>query len=445
LVLTLSDAGSTLIKSITTTEEPSMTPSHLWHGFTDMSVTKTAQPFVVARGEGPYLFDAEGRRYLDASAGLWFCNIGHGRTEVAQAASRQLATLAAYSTFGDYTNGPAEELADWLADHSPTDGAAVLFSSGGSDSVDSAIKLVRRFWAVTGHPERRVIVSRELAYHGGHMGSTGVGGIAVDRDGFGELISDTVRIPWDSSEALETLIADEGAHRIAAFIAEPIIAAGGVWFPPEGYLQRVAEICAANDVIFIADEVVTGFGRAGDWFATKRFGIQPDVVVCAKGLTSGYAALGALIAGSRVSEPFYNGSAGALNHGYTYAGHPGGAAVALANIAILERERLADNVLELVEILPSSFVALEEHPLVSSVRTGPALMAAVELSSDATAAHPGLPQAVARAMRDAGVLTRALVGGEIQFSPPLLIDPQQVKEFTDAVLYALGSATDDRS
>ncbi|PZQ90409.1 MAG: aspartate aminotransferase family protein [Leifsonia xyli] len=408
----------------------------MWHGFADMALVKDAPPFVVARGEGAYLYDDTGRRYLDASAGLWFCNVGHGRQEIADAAQRQLATLAAYSTFGVYTNAPAEELAERLSQLTPTSGAAVFFSSGGSDSNDTMIKLVRRYWRVMGQPERRVIVSRSYSYHGGHMGSTGIGGIALDYEGFGELIDDTARIPWDSSEALQRLIDEMGRDRIAAFILEPIIAAGGVRFPPDGYLERIAKICRDNDIILVADEVVTGFGRSGDWFASSRFGLEPDIVVCAKGLTSGYVPLGALIVGDRVSAPFYDGRAGAFNHGYTYSGHPGGAAVALANLAILEREQLPAHVRDIETRMPELLRPLSEHPLVHEVRTGPAFMAAVEFEPSMVHDNPFVPSAVAAAMREVGVLTRSLVEGQIQFSPPLVAGDEQVREFVDAALQA---------
>ncbi len=415
--------------------------SHFWHGFADMSVVKDADPFVIARGEGAYLFDTSGRRYLDGSAGLWFCNVGHGRTALADAARKQMSTLASYSTFGDYSNAPIEELADRLAALSPTDGASVFFTSGGSDSNDSMIKLVRRYWIELGQPQRRVIVSRELSYHGGHMGSTGLGGIPGDYEGYGELIRDTARIPWESAEALEELVQRLGADRIAAFVLEPIIAAGGVYFPPEGYLRRIAEICRRHGIILVADEVVTGFGRAGDWFASIRFGLQPDIIVCAKGLTSGYTPLGALIVGDRVAAPFYDGRAGAFNHGYTYSGHPVGAAVALANLDIIEREQLATHVRELAPQLPSLFAEVAAAPVVKEVRTGPALMAAVVFEDDALAAQPSLPGEVAAAMRGFGVLTRSLVGGELQFSPPLVVERQQVEGYVAAALGSIQAAT----
>ncbi|QOV33187.1 aspartate aminotransferase family protein [Streptomyces ferrugineus] len=422
-----------------------MTTSRLWHGFTDMSTVRHRAPFTITRGQGAYLFDAEGRRYLDASAGLWFCNVGHGRAEIAEAAQRQMSRMAAYSTFGDYTNEPAEQLAARLAELSPTDGASVFFTSGGSDSIDSAIKLVRRFWLALGLPDRRVILSRENAYHGGHIGSTGIGGIALDREGFGELITDTARVAWDSAEDLEKTITSLGAERVAAFVMEPVIAAGGCLFPPQGYLQAVAEICRRHGIVLIADEVVTGFGRSGDWFASRRFGVVPDIIVCAKGLTSGYMPLGALIVGDRIAQPFYDGTAGPFFHGYTYSGHAGAAAVALATMDIIEREALAQNALSLETRLPDLMSPLTDHPMVQEVRTGQGLMAAVELNPQALRVTPGLPMAVVASMREAGVLTRSLVGGQIQFSPPLIIGNSQATEFVDAVLTGLNTIPPQRT
>jgi putrescine aminotransferase len=413
----------------------SMLKSHLWHGFADMSVVKDANPFLIARGDGCYLHSG-GRRYLDATAGLWYCNVGHGRREIADAAHAQMSLMETYSTFGDYSNGPVEELAARLSDLAPVADGYVFFTSGGSDSVDSAIKLIRRYWTVLGQPQRRVIVSRQYAYHGGHMGSTAIGGIALDYEGFGDLITDTVRIGWDSAEELEAVIAELGADRVAAFVLEPVIAAGGVRFPPPGYLERVADICHRNGVLLIADEVVTGFGRCGDWFASKRFGLEPDILVCAKGLTSGYQQLGALIVGKRVSEPFFNGTAGPFYHGYTWSGHATAAAVALANLDIIERESLADNVLFLEKALPSLMAPISEHPLVAELRTGQGLMAAVEFT-EAARRHEGFSRLVVAAMRASGVLTRSLVNGEIQFSPPLIAGPEQVQEFVDSLLDGL--------
>lgn len=420
-----------------------MAKSHFWHGFADMSVVKNADPMLLVRGEGAYLFDAQGRRYLDASAGLWNCNIGHGRVELADAAREQMSTLETYSTFGDYSNALVEKLSERIASLAPFPDAAVFFTSGGSDSTDTAIKLVRRYWEALGKPQRRTIISRHSSYHGCHMGSTGVGGIALDRAGYGELISDTVQIAWDSPDELASVISTLGADNVGAFICEPIICAGGCLFPTEGYLESVAEICRANGVLLIFDEVVTGFGRAGDWFASTRFGISPDMMICAKGLTSGYLPLGALVVAPQVAAPFYDGTVGPWHHGYTSSGHATGAAVALANLDIVEKEGLIDNVLSLEADLPQLLAPLAQHPDVAQVRTGQGLLAAIELAPDALRSHPGRPAAVAASMRQSGVLTRALVGGEIQFSPPLTIGPEEVDEFVTAALAGLDSTAQD--
>jgi putrescine aminotransferase len=414
-----------------------MTTSHFWHGFTDMFVVKDAEAMHLVRGEGAYLWDVQGRRYLDASAGLWNCNIGHGRVELADAARKQMAQLETYSTFGDYTNTPIEALSDRIAALAPFPDAAVFYTSGGSDTTDTAIKLVRRYWQVQGLPQRRIIISRNSAYHGCHMGSTALGGIALDREGYGELITDTAQIAWDSAEDLSATIERLGAENVAAFICEPIIAAGGCLFPPEGYLQQIERICRDHGVLLILDEVVTGFGRAGNWFAAHRFGVTPDMIICAKGLTSGYLPLGALVVAPQVSTVFYDGAAGPWYHGYTSSGHATAAAVALANLDIVEREGLIDNVLSLEAQLPQLLAPLSQHPDVAGVRTGQGLLAAIELTTEARAADPGRPKAVAAAMRRHGVLTRSLVDGDLQFSPPLTVGTDQVEEFVAAVLTGL--------
>jgi putrescine aminotransferase len=414
-----------------------MTTSHFWHGFTDMSMVKDAEPMHLVRGEGAYLWDIQGRRYLDASASLWNCNIGHGRVELAEAARKQMAQLETYSTFGNYTNTPIEILSDRIAALAPFPDAAVFYTSGGSDTTDTAIKLVRRYWEVQGQPQRRTIISRSSAYHGCHMGSTALGGIALDREGYGELITDTAQIPWDSAEELAATIDRLGAENVAAFICEPIIAAGGCLFPPAGYLQQVERICRENGVLLILDEVVTGFGRAGDWFAAHRFGITPDMIICAKGLTSGYLPLGALVVAPRVSTVFYDGTAGPWYHGYTSSGHATAAAVALTTLDIVEKEGLIDNVLSLEKKLPLLLAPLAQHRDVAEVRIGQGLLAAIELTIEARSIDPGRPKVVAAAMRGAGVLTRSLVNGELQFSPPLTVGIEQVEEFVAAALTGL--------
>jgi putrescine aminotransferase len=256
-----------------------MTKSTFWHPFADMSAVSSGGAVTISRGEGAYVFDAAGRRYLDATASLWYCNVGHGRAEIGQAAGEQMGRLAAYSTFGDLTNAPVEELAERLAPLAPFDDAAVFFTSGGSDCVDSALKMVRRYWAALGQGDRRTVISRETSYHGMHVAGTGLAGIDANRAHYGELIPDVVRVRWDSSEDLAKTIDTIGAERVAAFFCEPVIGAGGVFYPPAGYLAEVQRICRDAGILLVADEVVTGYGRVGRWFASQRYGIEPDIVV----------------------------------------------------------------------------------------------------------------------------------------------------------------------
>lgn len=420
---------------------PMTTPvreSHVWHGFADMSQVSRKEPLLLVRGEREYLFDADGKRYLDASAGLWNANIGHGRKEIAQAAFDQITQLEAYSTFGDFSNEPLEELAGRVAELAPFPGAKISFTNGGSDATETAIKLVRNYWGeVMRRPEKRIIVSRNFAYHGSHMGATALGGIELDREGYGTLITDTARIEWDDAEALEQVILAQGADRVAAFICEPVIAAGGALAPPAGYLERVAQICKLHDVLLICDEVVTGFGRVGDWFGASRFGIEPDMIISAKGITSGYAPLGALIVGPRVSTPYFDGTAGPWFHGYTSAGHAASAAVALANLDVIENEGLIENARKMEHRIPTLLREVSEHPAVESVRSGIGLMAAVWLSEAARQQVDNRAGKIVARMRELGVLTRSLVNGQIQFSPSLTANDDHVQEFSDALLTSL--------
>lgn len=270
------------------------TSSALWHGFADMGAVQRDGAFVFARGEGAYVFDTEGNRYLDATAGLWFANVGHGRAEVADAVRDQLLKVAHVTGFGDAATDTTVALAERLQGIAPVPDSKIFFTSGGSDSVDSAIKLARRYWQEKGRPEKKLIVGRSNAYHGMHVGGTSLGGIPVNAEGYGGvLFDDTATVAWDDAKELLGLIERVGAEAIAAFVAEPVIGAGGLLPPPEGYLREVRDICREHDVLFIADEVITGFGRIGGaWFASSRFDLEPDLMTTAKGLTSGYVPMG---------------------------------------------------------------------------------------------------------------------------------------------------------
>ncbi len=341
----------------------------LWHPFSDMGLVESAGEFVLTRGEGVYVWDVDGRRYLDATAGLWFANIGHGRAEVADAIAAQTRRLAAYSTFGDGAIDTTVALADRLAGIAPVAGSKIFFTSGGSDSIDTAAKLVRRYWHEVGRPDRTVVIGREKAYHGMHVAGTALAGIPTNREGYGQMMPDSATVAWDSGKALIETIERLGADRVAAFFCEPVIGAGGVYPPPDGYLAEVRQICRDHDILFVADEVVTGFGRiGGSWFASQRFDLQPDIVVTAKGLTAGYAPMGALFVAPRLAEPFFRPDGGVWwRHGYTYSGHATACAVALGNLAIIEREGLLDEASRLESTLATKLGPLADHDRVAEV------------------------------------------------------------------------------
>jgi putrescine aminotransferase len=406
----------------------------LWHPFADMARVAGSE-LVLARGDGAWLEDEHGRRYLDATASLWYCNVGYGRHELAEVAAAQMRELAAYSTFGAYANRPALALADRLAEIAPVPDAAVFLTTGGSDAVDTAGKLARRYWQLRDRPERTVLVARSEAYHGMNAYGTSLAGIAPNASGWGTLVADVVHVAHDDAGALERVLAEQG-ERIAAFIGEPVIGAGGVIPPPEGYWERVQRACAAHDVLLIADEVVTGYGRTGPWFACERYGIEPDLVTTAKGLTSGYLPLGAVLCGPRVRAALWAEGAGPFRHGYTYSGHAAGCAVALRNLEIIEREGLRDRVRALEPVLARAVAALDSEPLVEETRSA-GLLAAVQLSAEARAAVPDLADRVVAALQDDGVLIRALVGHSLQLSPPFVITEDEIGLIGERIAGAL--------
>ncbi|MBF6176756.1 aminotransferase family protein [Nocardia blacklockiae] len=404
----------------------------LWHGFADMAGVERDGAFVVARGEGAYVWDEAGNRYLDATAGLWFTNVGHGRREIADAVAAQLSNLAHYSNFGDITAPVTRDLAQRLSELAPVPGSKIMFTSGGSDSVDTAAKLARRYWQELGRPGKTLLVGRRLAYHGMHVAGTALAGIAVNHDGYGELMPDARTVEWNDAGALRALIDEVGADRIAAFFCEPIIGAGGVYLPPEGYLAEVRRLCRDNDILFVADEVVTGFGRiGGSWFASSRFGLEPDLMTTAKGLTSGYLPMGAVFVAPRVAEPFFAGGVW-FRHGYTYGGHAGAAAAAMANLDIVERENLLDASKNLESMLHEHLSPLSAHPRVAEVRSGLGAVAAIQLTD------PTAGPAMVKALRAQGVSGRAAGQGALQISPSFVITEDQVAELAAALARALG-------
>ncbi len=407
-----------------------------WHGFADMHTVKDAE-VVIRDGDGVWVTDVDGRRYLDATAGLWYANVGFGRGEIADAVAAQLRRLSAYSSFGGYTTEPTVQLAARLAAMAPIDDAVVFFTSGGSESIDTAAKLARRYWDVVGRPEKRVIVSRQHSYHGMAAFGTSLGGIPINEAGYGPLVGDIVHVGVHDVAAIEALF-EARAGEIAAFIAEPVIGAGGVIPPRDGYFARVQELCRRHDILLIVDEVITGFGRTGSWWGSQRYGIQPDLITFAKGVTSGYVPLGGVIVGPRVRAPFWDDPIpGAIfRHGYTYSGHAGACAAAMANLDILEREDLVGRVRTLEPVLAAALGRLADAPLVGEVRTV-GLTGAVQLADEVQAANPGAIEAVVAAARRHGVLTRAVRGGALQVSPAFVITEAEISTLADGFEAAL--------
>ncbi|HUJ07013.1 MAG TPA: aspartate aminotransferase family protein [Streptosporangiaceae bacterium] len=416
-------------------------PGHetaMWNPFANMA-TLAGHAITIVRGEGCTVYDADGRGYLDALASLWYCNVGYGRTELAEAAAAQMRQIAGFQVFEYYANPPAEALCRKIADLAPLPGSKVFLTpGGGSDAVDTAGKLARAYWRAVGEPARQVIISRSHAYHGMNAYGTSLGGIPLLTEAFAPLVGQVEQVPWDDPSALEKTIELLGDSRVAAFFCEPVIGAGGVYPPPEGYLHAVRDICRRHDVLFVADEVITGYGRVGEWFASGRFGLEPDLITTAKGLSSGYLPIGAVIAGPRVAEPFWRaGSAEVFRHGYTYSGHPASAAVALANLELIERERLVARVAGLEPVLAAAMAPLAGHGLVSEVRAGTGLLAAVEIAEEARAADPAIGQRLVLAVRARGVITRLLRGVALQVSPPFVITEAEIGRIAEAFSSAL--------
>jgi putrescine---pyruvate transaminase len=415
--------------------------TRLWHPFADMAVVNGAE-VVLTRGEGVWLWDEEGRRYLDGSASLWYANVGHGRREIVDAVERQMRELETYSIFQDVANRPALDLAERLSGLAPMDDGRVFFTSGGGEAIETAAKLARLYWHTLGKPDRVHLVSRTSAYHGAQGFGTSVGGIDANRTGFGPLLEETSRVPHDSVDALERTLAELGPEKVAAFFFEPVIGAGGVILPTPGYLEAVTELCQALGVLVVCDSVICGFGRLGGWFGTERFGIEPDLITFAKGVTSGYLPLAGVVVSGRVAEPFWSTPGRApFRHGPTYAGHAACCAAGLANIDILEREGLVTKGEELEGVLYEALAPLAEHPLVGEVRGGLGLLAAIELDAAVLERHPRAVWDAYIAIREQGVLLRPLVRG-LAVSPPLTITPEeigQIAEATKAGLDALAS------
>ncbi len=411
------------------------TDTRLWHPFADMHAVRSGE-IVITRGEGAYVWDADGRRLFDGTASLWCVNVGHGRTEIADAVAAQMRELAGYSCFGAFANAPAKALAERLADLAPLDDPRIFLVSGGGDAIDTAAKLARRYFDAVGQPDRAHLISRAQGYHGTHGLGTSLGGIAANREGMGPLDPDASLVPHDSLEALEAEVARVGADRVAAIFVEPVIGAGGVHQPRPGYVEGVAELCARTGILFVVDAVIAAFGRLGTWFGAERFDVRPDLLCFAKGVTSGYLPLGGVVANAKIAAPFWDQGGLWFRHGPTYAGHPTCCAAAMANLDILEREGLVERGRELEGPIARALGTLSTHDLVGEVRAGTGALGAVAFSSEALARTPDLPQRTFAQTRNRGVLARSL-GDAVALSPPLVASDAEIDRAAEVIGEAL--------
>ncbi len=427
---------------------------HLWMHFTRHSVYEHGGHVpVIVRGEGAYIWDDQGKRYFDGLAGLFTVQLGHGRTELAEAAAAQAKELAFFPVWS-YAHPQAINLAERLASLAPGDLNRVFFSSGGGESVETAWKLAKQYFRLTGQPGKYKVISRAVAYHGTPQGALSITGIPAAKEAFEPLVPGTHKVVntnfyrapehGDDIEAFGRYAADrieeaivlEGPTTVAAVFLEPVQNSGGCFPPPPGYLQRVREICDRHDVLLVADETITAYGRIGDMFAMNRFGVTPDIITSAKGLTSGYSPLGAMIASDRLFEPFRHG-ANAFLHGYTFGGHPVSAAVAMANLDLFEKEGILQHVRDNEGAFRSTLEQLKDLPIVGDVR-GEGYFYGIELVKDKTTRETFTADESERLLRgflskalfDAGLYCRADDRGDpvIQLAPPLIIGQKEFDE-----------------
>jgi adenosylmethionine-8-amino-7-oxononanoate aminotransferase len=393
-----------------------------------------AEDFItIVRGEGAAVFDAAGRRYVDALASLWYCNVGHARPEIADAVDAQLRTLENYNTFDIFTNEPAEQIAATISALSPVPDARVFLTSSGSEAVDTALKLARMTFTRLGQPDRHVLVGRQHAYHGVNYGGVSVQGLPLNKEGWGPLLGPTAQIDHDDLASAERLFEERG-HEIAAVIAEPVIGAGGVYPATAEYLRGLRKLCDEAGALLIFDEVITGFGRLGSWFASEFYGVTPDLITFAKAVTSGYQPLGGVIVGPRVRDALEADRDFLLRHGYTYSGHPAACVAALANIKILRDEHLLERVPHIAGRLGGGLQALADDGLVAEVR-GEGAIWAMAMTDGVSALD------VRNAMLDLGVIARPIGTAAVAFCPPLMIGEDDLDLCLDASRQALVSVT----
>lgn len=397
----------------------------LLHAFAKPSKTDFIS---IVRGKGSLLWDANGRQYIDAIGSLWYCQVGHGRTEIAEAVAAQISTLETYSTFDPFTNQKADELAAKLQSISALPQSRVFLCGSGSEAVDTAMKLARVAQGQAGHPERTIIISRMRGYHGTNYGGTSAQGLPLNKQGFGQLLPEVVQVDSDNLEDLAKFMSDNG-KKIAAVIVEPLQGAGGVWPPPPGYLEGARKLCDQHGAFLIFDEVISGFGRMGTWFAADHYGVTPDMLCFAKGVTSGYQPLGGVYVGAAVREALESDPNFFLRHGYTYSGHSSVCAAALANLAIIEREGLVERAKHVGARLSKGLGALATDGTIDHVRGDGAVWAA-GLKPDQNSVT------IRDHMIELGVIARAINTDTVAFCPPLVVTDEELDTMIDTFAIA---------
>lgn len=393
----------------------------LLHGFSLPNKSETDFINIVSAKDCT-LVDDQGNQYLDAMASLWLCQIGHGNSRVINAIKDQLDQLQTYNTFDPFTNTPASEAAEAIRRVSPHPNGRVFLGCSGSEAVDSALKLSRMFHQRRGDSDRQIIVRRNAGYHGVNVGGTSVQGIEPNRVGWGDLLPHVIEIPNDDIEEAATLFAEHGS-RIAAVICEPVQGAGGVIVPPDGYLAGLRRLCDQHGSLLIFDEVICGFGRTGQWFASQTFDVTPDMITFAKGVTSGYLPLSGVIISEALNNELVSDEAAKLMHGYTYSGHPTAAAAAIANLEVIESENLVAEARRIGDQMHAGFSALLGDEIINSFR-GIGGIWACEIGKDA------IP--VRDMMISNGVVCRG-IGEAVAFCPPLIITDDEIGQIFDTL------------
>ncbi|MCX6523094.1 MAG: aminotransferase class III-fold pyridoxal phosphate-dependent enzyme [Actinobacteria bacterium] len=403
-------------------------PSAFLHPF----AKPTRESFVrIVRGEGALVWDSDGNELVDGMASLWYCAVGHGRDEIADAISAQARVIAAYSCFDPFTNDPAEQLATELHGIAPMDDSRVFLCCSGSEAVDTAMKLARIAHVQAGQPQRKLIISRTRGYHGVNYGGTSAQGIAPNRENFGPFVADVVQVPADDVEGLASLMAQH-SDTIAAVLTEPVQGAAGIYPPEEGYLQSLRKLCDQHGAYLIFDEVITGYGRLGSWFAAHHFGVRPDLVTFAKGVTSGYQPLGGVFVGPGPRAALERDPDFFLRHGFTYSGHPVACVAALTNLAIMRREGLVERALHVGAQLSGGLRSLAADGVIDHTR-GEGAMWAAGLRPDQNA------MAIRDEMLRRGVICRAINTDTLTFCPPLVITDDQVGRIVDTLAAVAGA------